>query len=647
MIKINSCEFNYQYRDKVFFPYSIASLVSYTKAYSELAENFKFEKTFVSRPKVDEYVKQCEDSDILLCSCYVWNWEITIRLAENVKKINPKCLIVFGGPQAPDRADGFFEKYPFIDVIVHNEGEITLKNILESFLGDKDYSKIDGLETKDFKTPPQKRMDDLNISPSPYLTNLVWDLTEKIEGIKYMAIWETNRGCPYQCTFCDWGSLTYTKLRNYSEDRLFKEIEWFADNKISFIHCADANFGIFQQRDLAIATKMKEEKLAKGFPEAFRLTWAKFSSDKIIPLAQELQKAGLMHAVTLAVQSLDPSTLDIVKRENIKFDTFSELTETFRTNKIPTYTEIIMGLPGETLESLKKGFETMSETQIGSVYIYNCGILPNAPMNEPSYRNYYKIKSIRSPIYLAHSSIHNREMPEYEEFVISTSSFSEAEFKQMHIWSWFMQTFHSLGILETILHFYKKSYNLSFIKFFETFHEFCKRKESIFSEQYNEVVKHVDMGCDGQGWNYHDPTLGDLVWPIEEVTWLRLVEDGQKLKLEILSFLEYLENKFELNTKRNILDDLAKFQVFILTTRDDKRDTKSHTFKYAWKDFFTQKSQLRNIQKNYYYKNLVNENNYVEWGYEAIWFGRASQKYKFHLELLQEPPTENLVSFIH
>ncbi len=647
MYKVCSSEFNYQYRDRIFFPYSISTLVSYAKTRPDISKNFKFEKTFVSRPKVNDYILQCQDADILLCSTYVWNWEITIYLARNVKKINPKCLIIFGGPQVPDRADQFFKEYPFIDIMVHNEGEIVLANILESFLKERDYSKINGLETKDFKTHLQPRLDELNVIPSPYLTNLVWDMTNKIDGLKYIAIWETNRGCPYPCTFCDWGSLTYTKLRNYAEDRLFKEIEWFADNKISFIHCADANFGIIQNRDLSIAKKMKEEKLKKGYPETFRLTWAKFSSEKIIPIAKELQKAGLMHSVTLAVQSLDPTTLDIIKRQNIKFDKFSELTETFRRNGIPTYTEIIRGLPGETLETFKKGLQTMSETQIGSVYIYNCGVLPNAPLNDPAYIEQHEIQTVRSPIYLAHSSIHNREMPEYEYFVVSTASFTIDDFKQMHVWSWFMQTFHNLGILESILQFYRQTYGLTFIQFYEVFQEFCEMRQSIFSDEYKRVKNHIDIGCGGKGWDCYDPKYGDLYWAIEELTWLRLTPNGDSLREATSSFLEYLEEKYSMSTESIILKDLVKFQVFLLTTRYDKRKTKSEEFEFAWREFFVHKKELKHDKKIYYYDNLIREDDYVKWGYEAIWWGRSAIKYKFYPEFLQETTSQATLTQIN
>ena len=110
MVKINSSQFNYQYGDQIHFPYSVSTLVSYIKSKPDLLQHYKFEKVFVFREKVDEYIQQCKDTDILLCSCYVWNWEITTYLAHEVKKINPKCMIIFGGPQIPELSEGFFEK---------------------------------------------------------------------------------------------------------------------------------------------------------------------------------------------------------------------------------------------------------------------------------------------------------------------------------------------------------------------------------------------------------------------------------------------------------------------------------------------------------------------------------------------------------
>jgi len=636
-IQVASTQFNYQYGNQIHFPYSIARLVSFVKTNEKLSEKLEFQKTGIFRDKFEEYLKKFSNADILLCSCYVWNWEITKKFAEEIKRNNPDCLIIFGGPQVPDNSEGFFEKHTFVDIIVHGEGEYIVNDIFEEFITSKNFKNVKGIETKEFRTDQHDRIKDLSSLPSPYLTNTVWDLVDKDANVNYIASWETNRGCPYQCTFCDWGSLTNTRMTSWNEDILFKEIEWFGENKIVYVDCCDANFGIYQKRDFKLAVKLKETVLEKGFPERIRPAWAKFSSDKIIPIAKELQSADLLRAVTLAVQSLDETTLEIVKRANIKFDKFSELTETFRRNGIPTYTELIMGMPGETLESWKHGLEILvSDTKIGSIYIYNCGVFQNAPMNNPVYIKHHGIKKIRSPIFLAHSSIHERGIPEYEEIAIGAKSFELEELKQINLYSWLIQTFSSLGIFEYVSMYYNKMYNLKFMEFFETFIEFCKNEKSIFSEEYEKVLKHIEKGYSGEGWNHYDKKLGDIFWPIEESSWLRLTYVKNDLKRDLERFLSYLEKKCNYSTKKNMINDLIEFQIFLLTTREDQQNDKTKDFEFNWKEFFVNNIKINEIGKTYTYKNLVIEKNSIEWGFKTIFYGRSSKKYKFHPELLNE-----------
>lgn len=641
MIKVNCSQFNYQYGNQIHFPYSIAMLLSYIKNKPNLNNKFKFEKTFVFRDKVDDYIKQCVDSDILLCSCYVWNWEITRHLASAVKKQNPNCLIIFGGPQVPEDTTDFFDQYPFVDILVHAEGEYILENIFLAYLKNKDYSQIKGISTKHFRTPPQERINDLDGLPSPYLSNLVWNLVEKRNDVKWICSWETNRGCPYLCTFCDWGSATFTKMRTFSEERLFKEIEWFGNNKIIYVDVCDANFGIYQERDFRLAQKFKQIALKTGFPDKIRPAWAKNSSEKIIPIAKELQDGHILGAVTLAVQSLDKTTLDIIKRANIKFDQFSDLTTTFRLSGIPTYTEIILGLPGETLDSYKKGLEIIANTKLDTVFIYNCSVLPNAPMNVPAYREKYKIKTIRCPIMLVHSSIHKRGMAEYEDIVVQASSYTFDELKEMRLYSWAFVTFQNLGILEIISNYYNQTHGLLYMKFYETFLDFCRLEKSIFSDEFKKVVKYSEDGYAGKGWDHYDPKLGDINWPIEEASWLRIIRDKKKLIVGIESFLDYLEEKHGFHTSPDILRDLTKFQIFLLTTKDDTNEIKSEHFEFDWKNLFVNFCPINQTKKQYYYKNQVIEKDPIQWGYETIWYGRRSNKFKLYPENLEEKLLES------
>ena len=657
-VKVFSTQFNFQYGSVIHFPYSIASLVAYIKSFSNLDSQYQFEKTFVFRNKFDEYLSRCEDVDILLCSCYSWNWEITTRLAKKVKEKNPNCTIIFGGPQVPlvykgdvpltwveDSKGKFFSDYPYVDILVHQEGEYTLKNIFDEYLNNKDYSEIQGLETKTHRTLAADRILDLDTLPSPYLSNLVWDLVEEVEGVNYIASWETNRGCPYQCTYCDWGSATKAKVRKRDMDILFKEIEWFADNKISYLDCCDANFGIFSQRDLALSEKLKTEKLSKGFPGRVRPAWAKASTKKIIPIAKELLDADLLRSVTLAVQSFDEQTLNTVRRSNIKFDKFSNLVQQFTDNKIETYTEIIMGLPGATLTSYLDGLEILMELfPRPAVFVYNCGVFVNAPMNDTSYIEEHGIGVIKSPIYLWHSSIYNRgDIPEYEYITVSTNTFSLDDLKQMFLYGWVTQVFHSQGILEYVSKFYNQIFGVKYIDFYKMFIQHCaKSKSSKFGKEYQILLDHVDAGYSGGGWDHHDPDLAPIFWPIEEATWLRCARDSRLLITEIIDFTKHLAAEHDFKIDSAIAEDLANFQVFILSTMDNKDAIKTQSFKYDWKNFLSNNSgslkELSVSAKSYSWANKVTESDTAQWCYKAIWVGRNQGNYKCHLEDLQDEP---------
>jgi hypothetical protein len=149
----------------------------------------------------------------------------------------------------------------------------------------------------------------------------------------------------------------------------------------------------------------------------------------------------------------------------------------------------------------------------------------------------------------------------------------------------------------------------------------------------------METGYKGAGWDHYDPNLAPIYWPIEEATWLRCVTDGKALELEILYFVEWLEDKLGFNTDIEILKDLVFFQVFILSTMDRKELVKMHLSKFSWKDFLLKNSRsLDELQLgpvNYYWNNKVTLDDKAEWCYKAIWVGRNQGNYKCHPEFLQ------------
>jgi 2-(S-pantetheinyl)-carbapenam-3-carboxylate methyltransferase len=519
-VRVASSQYNYLYGDQLHYPYSVGCLLSYANV-----DTNELLPTFVLRDRLSEHIEVAAKADVLLASCYVWNWQITMRLIDEAKKKNPSLLVVCGGPQVPDRADGFFAKYPLIDALVHGEGEVTLSGLLSRWQAGQSIGGP-GVTTREGNGGPAERINDLAPLDSPYLSGMLDKLTAGTEGVKWVASWETNRGCPYMCTFCDWGSLTYTKLRQYPMDRLLAEIAWMSERQIGYIDCCDANFGMLP-RDKILAEHLKEKALGTGWPRTFRQSWAKNSNERVIEIAKELKKGGLLTAVGLAVQSLDEKTLDIIKRKNLQMDRFSDLTKQFADAGLPTYTEVIRGLPGETLDSFKRGLgELVAHSDIGTIAIYNCGVLPNAPMAEPEYVKKHGIQTVHSPIYLGHSSVEARGVDEYEEIIYATNTMPAKDMLEAFMFSWAILVGESLGLCSHVRRYFER-HGVSCVRFYELLLEDCRSHNGPWAHEYTKARLYALNGYAGKGWDHHDPEWGPIFWPIEEASWLRLVTYGR------------------------------------------------------------------------------------------------------------------------
>ena len=262
--KVGSVQINNGFAGQFYLPYSIGTLVAYFKKYSENANRYEFSLPIYKRWLLDECVEHLKKDDIILFSVYVWNINISLKIAETLKKIYPEKFIIFGGPSVPDDAKIFLKENNFIDCAVHQEGERTITDVLDKFPNDS-WRNVPGMSSlhnnKYIKNSNLPKMRDISVLPSPYLTGFFDGLIKKNPNEHWLASWETNRGCPFSCAFCDWGSATASKVSRMDLEKLQKELNWFAEHKIEFIYVCDANFGIlprdFEIAQMAIKTKKK------------------------------------------------------------------------------------------------------------------------------------------------------------------------------------------------------------------------------------------------------------------------------------------------------------------------------------------------------------------------------------------------------
>lgn len=362
---------------------------------------------------------------ILLHSHYVWNSAQMLACAARARTANPLALNVHGGPDVPKYeadVESYFRDHPYIDIAVHGEGEVTICEILEALEptylkgGPLDLSVLDGVRGLTYRgvdglpvrTADRSRIVNLDDIPSPYLTGEFDVFAEA--GSPHMLV-ESNRGCPYGCTFCDWGSATASKIRKFDLDRIYAEIEWGARNKVEDITFADANFGVFD-RDVEIAQRIVDLKKTHGFPAHMGTNYAKNSVKNLKPIIETLVEGGILAMGLLSLQSMDEDTLSVINRANIKLAKYEALAGEFRANNLPLYVDLMMGLPGANIESFRNDLQECIDREVFPK-IFPTQLLVNSPMNDPSYREKYGITAAPA------------------EIVTSCVSFSEADYKEM------------------------------------------------------------------------------------------------------------------------------------------------------------------------------------------------------------------------
>ena len=578
MISCQLAQFNNNYGNQYYIPYSIGVLTSFARQDRRIAEGVGFPAFLYKREAPERIADRIGQVDVLGLSCYVWNWRLSLAVASEVRRRNPDVLIVVGGPHVPEKDPAFLRQHPGIDVAVHGEGEGAFQEILLRLLAGEPLAGIPSTAVKDrstgevVHTPKRTRMRDLSDLPSPYLAGTFDPIMHQADGIAWMALWETNRGCPFACTFCDWGSATASKVIEFDWQRLMAELAWFTQNRIGFVFGCDANFGI-RKRDVEIARALVAAKREHGFPQDFRVCFTKNSTHRIFELASIFHDGGMLKGVSLSMQSLDAGTLEIIKRDNIKLDVFADLQQRYNSAKISTYTELIIGLPGETYDSFVSGIDALLERgQHSQIIIYNCCVMPNAEMGDPAYREAHGVKTVLSPIFQAHSIPHdvNDPIAESEPVIVGTASMPVADWRRAYRFAWAVQCFHALGLLQGTAIFLRHYCGIPYRRFYEELLAFADSTAGgLLNQELCTLDRLLDRVLEGKGFDQVLPEFSDITWPPEEASLLRLSSDAGRFFAEIGRFVDAVLDATLADLDTDLRQDLLRYQSAIVVTPDD------------------------------------------------------------------------------
>lgn len=615
------------YGNTYYLPYAVGMLAAFALNDERISENYDFKRIIYSLEDIDESIESLEQPAFVGFSNSIWNYEYNLVYAEKLKKKYPECVIEFGGHHVPPTTE-FLDKYDFIDILIHRKGEEAFRDVLIALNTDSDMSSIPNISFRgkdgvSIQTPEAKIA--ISDYPSPYLTGIFDDI---IKNGKYpfSCVLETNRGCPYNCCYCDWGELN-SKVRLFPLEKVMAELEWMSEHKMEFVYCVDANFGMFE-RDELIAQKLVELKETTGYPNRLQVSYAKNESDRVFKINKLLADHGIGKGATLALQSLSPIVLENVGRVNISKSDYMAQISRYRNAGISTYTELILGLPGETLESFSRGLCDILELgQHSSVSAYYCELLPNSAMSRKEYLNKYGIKTVSTALNQYHCESMDDVLSGYSSIVVGTNTMSVDDWVKANEFSTCVQSFHHFGIMQCVAMLLRKEYHISYYDFYKKLYgfiidesKFCKSVFEMVSRTLNRFVNGIG------GLTYQNDIFGKITYPLEEAVFLLCLYNTDAFYSEMKLFVsKFIKDK-------QFVEELFKYQRAVVI--EPKKTEFTLSFNYNFKDYFeavlgNSYIKLKKEKVTYRFYTPFSTSDWEEYAKEIIWYGRRNGRMMF------------------
>ena len=273
-----------------------------------------------------------------------------IRMAEEIKRLAPTATIIVGGPHVTGLPQNAL--YDSISYGIIGEGEEALLELLDTL---EEGSDVSGIKNLIYRQNEQVAVNE----PRPFIKNLdalplpAWDLMDFEEYMdpayfegSHLAIF-SERGCPYDCSFCASRVTWKGKLRSRSVDNVMDEIRHIVKvlgiNNLMFW---DDTFAANRKRAIAICNRIIEEKLNIKYTVQIR-------ADSVTEeLAIALRDSGCAFAA-IGVESGNEIILSRIGKKETKAQ-FENAVAIMKKVGLPSIASYIIGLPGDTHETIEE-----------------------------------------------------------------------------------------------------------------------------------------------------------------------------------------------------------------------------------------------------------------------------------------------------
>lgn len=380
-------------------PYGIACVAAYLHKCLDYP-------TLISIHKLpEEFETDCMKGlpDIIAFSNYLWNLDLAYCFAERIKAASPKTITVFGGPNFPSEDTErrrFLRRYPAIDVHIYKEGERAFLELVVGLLRHNldvaafkrqqvhspgaHYLDNDGILVGSMEPP---RIRDLDEIPSPYLAGL---LDRFFDG-RFVPVIQTNRGCPFQCTFCTEGQRYFNKVYKHTHEYKVHDLRYIAGHAAGMrdLIIADANFAMFAD-DLPFCRILARLRADTRWPQYLMVSTGKNQKERTLEAARMLE--GSLHLLA-SLQSTDDHVLRAVRRRNISIDELIQVAQVASDIDGNSVCELILGLPGDSAQAHMKSIRMAIDADINTVRLFQFIFLPGTESASCESRKRYGLGS--------------------------------------------------------------------------------------------------------------------------------------------------------------------------------------------------------------------------------------------------------------
>ena len=416
----------------------------------------------------DIYLTKC---NVLGFSCYIWNIETVLKICKSIKKIRSDSIIILGGPEVSYESTDLIEHYA--DFIVTGEGEITFCELIKYLEGDiKNLKPIGGLIYKNGNeliiNEKHNTITDLSIVPFPYD-----DLGKYENKIIY---YETCRGCPFQCQYCL--SSVERGVRFFPLFRVYKELDFFIENKVKQVKLVDRTFNCDKERCLKIMNYIIDKNGETNFH--FEISPMLIDED-FLSLAAKAPKGLFQYEI--GIQSTNPITLKSIKR-NEPFKKIKDNILKLLSQKLShIHLDLIAGLPNEDIRSFEKSFNDAYSLQPDMLQLGFLKLLKGSGLRADAGK--YGIKY--------------HDYPPYE--VISTDSLSYRDIMTLKNVEKLLNIYYNSGRFKNSIKYINNKYFNNSFKLYLSLSDYYKDNNSM-----SKSLKNVDLYL--ALYNFVSDTLG-------------------------------------------------------------------------------------------------------------------------------------------